>query len=757
MNERELEKKHLTKTLDIIQNEQEILQKQRDSNNASFQEQLKEITDQKIKIGSDESFYESVIDYQQHEQELVLRYQTAESQEKRIRTLKTMADTPYFARIDFKEGIEPKETLYLGIASLRDSHDSPIVIDWRAPIANLYYEGELGTAYYETKTDRFTVDLLLKRQFKIQEGQLLSLVDTSEMINDEFLLDILDEASSAQMKNIVSTIQKAQNQIIRDTHSKYLLIEGIAGSGKTSALLQRIAYLLYHHRQWLNEKELLLFSPNHLFSDYIARVLPSLGESEVPTQTFRSFLNRLLPQFKIIQRDQQEEAFLANDEDKIERLKSGTELIDEITAYGKKIAQHGPLFRDLKIKGQCYIKKENLRQWYQETNQLLPVYQRTQLLQEKVFKKIAGLEKDEAKKDWVKKAAEEKLEQAFQNDPNLEYTEEKERQLLRKFRKQIAHKKFHFLSRGVAAYQFINLPKQYVHFLSQIPNECLSHARLSVKEWQDSLKKVQMDFKNRELTQPDALLYFLLMKQLYPVYVTEKARFIFIDEMQDFPPAQVALLRKLYPNASFTLCGDLNQKVFDNETIVNHLDELFPTDSVTHYKLTTSYRSTKEITDFSNQLLTRSDMITTTARQGKLPAWVHFTNQDQSLAWLVKQLVTLQNDHRFRTAIIAKTTKECENLYEKLDDKTRSNVQLIVSEEAFLKRTILIIPAFLAKGLEFDRVFAWNVGSNFASDKDQLILYTMTTRAMHELTLLSQETCPLEAKIATSSYLSIEP
>ena len=152
MNERELEKKHLTKTLDIIQNEQEILQKQRDSNNASFQEQLKEITDQKIKIGSDESFYESVIDYQQHEQELVLRYQTAESQEKRIRTLKTMADTPYFARIDFKEGIEPKETLYLGIASLRDSHDSPIVIDWRAPIANLYYEGELGTAYYETKT-----------------------------------------------------------------------------------------------------------------------------------------------------------------------------------------------------------------------------------------------------------------------------------------------------------------------------------------------------------------------------------------------------------------------------------------------------------------------------------------------------------------------------------------------------------------------------------------------------------------------------
>lgn len=199
-----------------------------------------------------------------------------------------MRGNPYFARIDFKEDAEA-ETLYLGIASLRDSTEETVIIDWRAPIANLYYEGELGATNYETYDITVDVELLVKRQFKIRDGQILSMVDTSEAINDDFLLEILDEASSNHMKNIVSTIQKAQNQIIRDTHSKLLVVEGIAGSGKTSALLQRVAYLLYHNRKWLDNEHVLLFSPNHIFSDYISTVLPSLGESGIPTETFKSF------------------------------------------------------------------------------------------------------------------------------------------------------------------------------------------------------------------------------------------------------------------------------------------------------------------------------------------------------------------------------------------------------------------------------------------------------------------------------------
>lgn len=201
------EQLHVAETIKIIRQEQQILSQQKAELSNKMNHQLKEISEKKIRGGSNESFYESAVEYRQHEQELLLKYQTAASQEKRLQSLGVMEGNPYFARIDFQEETEP-ETLYLGIASLRDTTEETIVIDWRAPIANLYYEGELGKAYYETSVDKIDVDLLLKRQFKIQEGEILSMVDTSEVINDDFLLEILDDASSAHMKNIVSTIQK---------------------------------------------------------------------------------------------------------------------------------------------------------------------------------------------------------------------------------------------------------------------------------------------------------------------------------------------------------------------------------------------------------------------------------------------------------------------------------------------------------------------------------------------------------------------
>ena len=756
MNEqRQLEKQQLDTTIQLIENEQELIKKQQASMQDSLQTQLKEISDKKINIGSEEAFYESVLEYQQHEQELMLRYQTTEAQEKRLKTLGTMKKSPYFARIDFTEANEPRETLYLGIASLRDSKEETIIIDWRAPIANLYYEGELGPTFYETDEDRFEVDLLLKRQFKIQDGEMLSMVDTSEIINDEFLLEILDEASSSQMKNIVSTIQKAQNAIIRDTTSKVMLIEGIAGSGKTSALLQRIAFMLYRHRRWLEDEQVLLFSPNHLFSDYIAMVLPSLGESEVPTRTFQSFLQQILPTYEIIKEEQQEEHFLTGDDNRIETFKNGLSLIQRIPGYVQGITDFGPLFRDLKIKGETYITKQQLRAWYQETNDQLPLYQRTQLLQTKVLKKIGGLEKDEAKKKWVKEATREKVQEIFEDNPHLEDTEEKERQLFNKVRRQIVRKKFRAMTRGVQKFQFINFPKQYLHFLQQVNPKLLENAGISAEDWTASLGQTRQHFINKQLTKEDALLYIVLLRQLYPMTIEQKARFIFIDEMQDFPPAQVALLRSLYPKAGITLCGDLNQKVFGNETIVNTLPELFPGEEVTRYQLTTSYRSTEEITAFANQFLSQEEQVKTTARRGDLPRIVQTTDDAQAIDWLMNELSDKQKNHRWRTAIICQTTQECEALYAALSEEAQEEIQLIASEESFMKRSIMIIPAFLAKGLEFDRVYAWNVSENFHSEQDKLVLYTMATRAMHELAVVSiDKTSPL-LNVDPNTYVSI--
>lgn len=736
--ERQNEQQHVDQTIALIDKEAALLKQQQQFLTGQLQDQLQGVGERRIRGGDEEAFYESVLEYRQYEEELLLKYHTADSVEKRLKTLQTMNGNPYFARIDFTEDTAVKETLYLGIASLRDQEENTIVIDWRAPIANLYYEGELGPTYYETDTERYEVDLLLKRQFKIQGGKITSMVDTTDVINDEFLLEILDEASSSQMKNIVATIQQAQNQIIRDTHSKIMLIEGIAGSGKTSALLQRIAFLLYRHRKWLKDDQVLLFSPNHLFSDYISMVLPSLGESEVPTRTFRSFMQQLLPTFTINQEAAQEEVFLTGAESRTQRLKSGLTLIQFSQRYLQAITELGPLFRGLKIKGKTYITASQMRHWYQETNPQLPLYQRTQLLQTKLLKKAGGLHKDEGKKQWVKDLTEERLQEYYADHPNADDSEKSERRLRNQIRKSVLNRYFRPVVRAIEEFRFINFSKQYLHFLQSVPSALLSKAGISSEAWSAANTKVRSDLKERRLDQEDAVLFFLLCRGLYPADVPLKARFIFVDEMQDFPPAQVALLRALYPKAGLTLCGDLNQKVFGNETIVSNLAALFPEEEVTRYQLTTSYRSTKEITDFANQFLTQEDQVELTARTGALPSVVTSPSRQENLVKLATSLRKAQENSFWRTAIICKTKEECRELYESLPAELQEKVQLIVSEDDFMKRPLILIPAYLAKGLEFDRVFAWNIGENFTTAQDRLILYTICTRAMHELTLFTQ-------------------
>ncbi|KAF1296808.1 DNA helicase [Enterococcus sp. JM4C] len=740
MNEKQIEQQHVTETITLINLEKQLLSQQNKQAAQEMEQQSKETSAFKIRTGSNESFYESVVEYRQHEQELLIKYNSVATQEKRIKTLTTMSDSPYFARIDFKEENEV-ETLYLGIASLRNKDEETLVIDWRAPIANLYYEGELGEAYYESVDEQLQVELLLKRQFKIKEGQILSMVDTSEAINDDFLLEILDEASSSRMKNIVATIQKSQNQIIRDSQSKVMLIEGIAGSGKTSALLQRVAFILYHNRKWLESEQVLLFSPNHLFTDYISTVLPSLGESGIPTQTFRNYIEQLLPGLELKEEVNREELFLSGDENKIERLKSGLYLVKQMTRYTKAITEFGPLFRDLKLDGRIVVPKEKIRGWYQATNVQLPMYQRMVLLQTKLMNKLGGLQNEERKQSWVKEMVDIKIEEVFEANPDMDYTEEKEKSIRKKIAKQLVEKKFRKIERLIQNYRFINAQKQYLHFLQNVSPKILADKGITQEQWNDSLKELRQHLKNKEIPQEDAVLFFLLLKKLHPVDVLQKARYIFVDEMQDFSPAQVALLRQLYPKANMTFCGDLNQKVFGNETIVASINDLFPEQPVTRFQLTTSYRSTKEITDFANQFLAQEEQVETTARDGKLPTLVQSSKEGDTLNWLLKHLTeTKEQAQYWRTAIICKHAEDCQDLYDKLPSTLHSEVQLIVDEDDFMKRSLIIIPAYLAKGLEFDRVFAWNVGAEtFSTEQDKLVLYTICTRAMHELTLLANQ------------------
>lgn len=737
MNAREYEQEHVQQTSALIQQELTFLDRQKQETKTKFDTNMRENAEQKIQAGSFEALADTMAETRQHETELLMRYQTLASQEKRQKVLRLMEENPYFARIDFKEDQE-SETLYLGIASLRDTQEETIVIDWRAPIANLYYEGTLGQTSYEAHDAIIPIELLLKRQFKIREGNILSMVDTSEAINDDFLLEILDEASSNHMKNIVATIQRSQNEIIRDTRSKVLVVEGIAGSGKTSALLQRVAYLLYHNRKWLENDQVLLFSPNHIFSDYISTVLPSLGESGIPTETFKTFLAALLPNYQIHTEESHEEVFLSGQDDRVLRAKSSFLIVQELYKYIERITGFGPLFRDLKLKDKVLISKKQIRTWYQEANPELPMYQRMQLLQTKLLKKLGGLEKDEMKKDWAKKAADDLVDAVFVNNPDMEDSEKAERRLRRQMTQKVVRKKMRPLRRQINRFGFVNYAKQYLHFLQNVPTSLLTHYQLTEKNWKTMLEELMADFKRKDLSLEDGTLLFLLMKSIHPMDVQQKARFIFIDEMQDFSPAQVALLRHLYPKATYTLCGDLNQKVFGNESMVHSLAQIFPDESLTHFELTTSYRSTEEITNFANQFLTQENRVELTARVGDLPSIYYTNDTSQMIDGLIREIDETKEAARYwRTAIIAKTVEECQALYDQLSAEQKDQVQLLTDEEDFMKKNLIIIPTYLAKGLEFDRVFAWNISpENYYTEQDKLILYTVCTRAMHELNLL---------------------
>lgn len=231
------------------------------------------------------------------EQQRQLVSRAAESEtilRRQLKTLQNLKRTPYFGRIDIQDpGKDKPETLYIGTASLmNDDKTAFLIYDWRAPISGVYYNGTLGEVRYETPNGIRETVLIKKRQFTIKDGRIVNMFDTNETVGDELLQAALGEQNDQYMHNIVATIQQEQNDIIRDTHSDLLLVQGVAGSGKTSAVLQRIAYLLYHSRTALNADQIVLFSPNRLFSHYISQVLPSLGERNMRQVTMSGFVRR---------------------------------------------------------------------------------------------------------------------------------------------------------------------------------------------------------------------------------------------------------------------------------------------------------------------------------------------------------------------------------------------------------------------------------------------------------------------------------
>ena len=739
-SEQQKEQEHLDHVLSLIQDRIKIVEKsisgaqsEAQNLNAHFFDDLK------LDYDGYSTSMETALSIHQQQQLLEERQNAWQHATKQLSTLQRLNKRPYFARIDFQEQNEKPETIYIGLGSFADKNDQFLIYDWRAPISSIYYDGKLGSVTYYAPDGEQEVLMTKKRQFSIKDGQIINMFDTNESIGDQMLINVLNEKSSTQMKSIVTTIQREQNKIIRNTTADLLFVQGSAGSGKTSAILQRIAYLLYRYRGNLVSSDVIMFSPNQLFNDYVKNVLPEMGEQNILQMTYRQFVSRRVPAFKVESLfDQFEDQ---NKNPKIAKFKDSLEFFEAINNYSKHLIKHGVVFKNIyfKDKEKPFFDKDYIKDIYYSFNENYNLRNRIEATREKLVARLNESISAEAKKAWVAKYLEsiskEELNKLYDR-PDQEFASSTEEE--RFLSKKIVINSLKQVLRKVNANSFFNIRAQYLAFLRAIPKMIdLQQYGISEKEWYDHIELVKQNFVRKQIKITDISSYLYLYDVITGRRVNYEMRYAFIDEIQDYTPFQLAYLKYNFPRAKFTMLGDLNQAIFtkdDSLTLLDKVKQLFISEKIELIKLTKSYRSTKQITDFTKQILKSGELIEAFDRNGAKPTIWHCDNA--SAVQKINDILIANNQEKLTTAIITKTLEEARDLTTKLKSES-IKVTLIATANQRLVPGVLVIPSYLAKGLEFDAVIAWQVNNNnYHKDDERQLLYTITSRAMYKLDLI---------------------
>ena len=594
---------------------------------------------------------------------------------KRLQKLK---DTAYFGRIDFLEKNKNKpRNIYVGVHNFQDTDsDKNLVFDWRAPISSLFYDFELGKAHYDSIDNKVEGHISLKRQFRIRKGEMEYMLDTDLTIHDEVLQKDLNQASSAKMKNIVATIQKEQNFIIRNEEARHLIIQGVAGSGKTSIALHRIAFLLYRFKDSISSEDILIISPNKVFASYISNVLPELGEEAVEENSMEDIANECFEyQIKFQSFFEQVAELLEKNNSKlIERIqfKSSPDLLKKIDEYCIWLEKDGFKIIDIFVKG------KPVPAWFIQES--FDKYKRMPLL--KRFNEVVQDIVDNVYRFY-------QVEIQYKDRTDLHNTI---RKMFPSYNPRVLYKGF---------YEWLEKP------------ELLKLKKGNTYEWSDVY----------------AFLY--LKMKLEGLKPKTKVKHLVIDEMQDYSAVQYRILNHLFP-CKKTILGDINQSVnpFSSSNL-NTIESVFP--DATSMTMLKSYRSTYEITQFTKRINQNID-VEAIERHGEEPKIIACQTVKKEVEQ-IKTLIDAFNKSNFNSlGIICKTQKQADKLYETLKDEFKLNLLNAVS--VAFGDGIVITTAHLAKGLEFDHVIVPHCDSNnYKTEPDRQMLYVACTRAMHKLFL----------------------
>lgn len=603
------------------------------------------------------------------------------------RKILKLIKSPYFARIDFKyDGETKEEPIYIGIYSLSDEESfSLLIYDWRAPISSMFYDFEKGAASYDAPAGKMTGEIGLKRQYKISNGQLEYMLESSLNINDEILQKELSKTSDMKMQNIVQTIQRDQNKIIRNTSSEVLIIQGAAGSGKTSIALHRVAYLLYKYKDTLKSKNVLIISPNKIFSDYISTVLPELGEEKILEVSMEDIAkNELGKSFKFERFYEQIAGLLEKtDIDYISRIqyKASLEIVEKMDEYVKHITERYFTPKNIKL-GDYTVESDFIFSRYSSYTRYT-VKERIDNVIEDVIDKI-----ESEKNCRIKNATETQITEII-----------------------------------TSMFKTFNLLELYEDFYKYIGKEELFFLG-----------------KRKKLEYADVFPLIYLKMHVIGCKDFSYIKHLVVDEMQDYSPIQYAVISKMF-KCKKTILGDKFQSVnLYSSSSKELINDMFPKSDI--LELSKSYRSTYEITNFAQEI-SRNENLVAIERHGEKPGLIKYTDIFKEILKLIGKFKEA-NYHSL--GIICKTQKQAKKLIYQLDEvnirlllRVAGNIEINLLDEDSTEFTsgIVVTTPYIAKGLEFDQVIIIDGDDlNYATEMDKGMLYIGCTRAMHKLDVL---------------------
>ncbi|MHA2855879.1 RNA polymerase recycling motor HelD [Paenibacillus lautus] len=732
-----------------------------------------------VNTSTDEEFEETFYTIKQQAAILSERERRQRLLTQQWKNFNQLLPSPYFGRVDFLEdGMNLSEQIYIGVSSFIDEDGMNfLVYDWRTPIASLYYDHSPGAASYITPMGQISGRMELKRQYQIHNGQIRNMFDANLTIGDELLQQMLAKGADSQMKSIVSTIQREQNAIIRNDRSRLLIVQGAAGSGKTSAALQRVAYLLYKNRDSLKADQIVLFSPNPIFNSYVSSVLPELGEENMQQTTLQEYLEYWLgPSLRLEDPFDQIEYVLTaqstpNYETRLQGIqyKASESFMKALQNYAQWLGREGMLFKGIRFRERDLITAEQMRTQFYSYDPSLSLANRVEQLQKWLMKELSLLERKELKASWVVEELSyldtelyaevfgelHKDREVFDIAEHYAVVNEiksnkrrgdegdfdfagREEELLSQ---RIVKKSFKPLRQTVRKLSFIDAHGLYVQLFGDV-----AAYREKTKEsdvpamWPEICRQTKEKLDRLELFYEDATPYLYLKELIEGVRTNTEIRHIFVDEGQDYSPFQYEYLKKLFPRARMTVLGDFGQAIFMQSTKLQGDDSpllrLYGEADTSLIRLVRSYRSTREIVEFTKELLIDESDIVPFERSGPKPVLARFEGRERRDAQLLKDIAALKADGIDSIAIITKTAAESRQALESLQLQGCEALQLITKETVTYQNGVMVIPVYLAKGIEFDAVLVYDASSEaYGRENERKLLYTACTRAMHRLHL----------------------